>query len=76
MERFDHFTVPVDWGRRYTKLAKPVPYCVIYPTIDLARNLVTRIIDPVLADVVGRVAADASRPGCSPRRPSERPRVP
>lgn len=48
MEPFDHFAVPVDWGRRYTKLAKPVPYCASYPTIDLARDLVTRFIDPAL----------------------------
>ena len=49
MEPFDHFAVPVDWGRRYAKLAKPVPYCANYSTVDLARDLVTRFIDPVLA---------------------------
>jgi len=48
MEPFDHFAVPSDWGRRYAKLAKPVPYCAAYSTVDLARDLVTRFIDPSL----------------------------
>lgn len=48
MEPFDHFAVPSDWGRRYAKLAKPVPYCADYSTVDLARDLVTRFINPSL----------------------------
>ena len=48
MEPFDHFVVPNNWGRRYSKLAKPVPYCADFRTIDLARELVAQFIDPVL----------------------------
>jgi Nucleotidyl transferase AbiEii toxin, Type IV TA system len=49
MEPFDHFVVPDDWGRRYSKLAKPVPYCADFGTVDLARELAAEFIDPVLA---------------------------
>ncbi|MBJ7248882.1 MAG: nucleotidyl transferase AbiEii/AbiGii toxin family protein [Thermoleophilia bacterium] len=48
MEPFDHFVVPNDWGPRYSKLAKPVPYCADFRTIDLAREFVAQFIDPVL----------------------------
>jgi hypothetical protein len=48
MEPFDHFTVPSSWGSGYAKLSKPVPYCAAYPTVQLASDLVTRLIDPVL----------------------------
>jgi hypothetical protein len=49
MEPFDHFVVPNDWGRRYSKLAKPVPHCADFRTVDLARELAAQFIDPVLA---------------------------
>lgn len=49
MEPFDHFTVPTAWGRRYASLAKPVPYCADFRTVDLARELVAQLIDPALA---------------------------
>ncbi|SFJ13151.1 Nucleotidyl transferase AbiEii toxin, Type IV TA system [Nocardioides psychrotolerans] len=48
MEPFEHFTVPSTWGTRYAKLSKSVPYCADYRTVDLARELVTRLIDPAL----------------------------
>lgn len=48
MEPFEHFVVPDAWGRGYAKLAKSVPYCADFPTTDLARELVTRFIDPAL----------------------------
>lgn len=48
MEPFDHFVVPDTWGRGYARLAKPVPYCADFPTIDQARELVTHFIDPAL----------------------------
>ena len=53
MEPFDHFTVPSTWGAGYAKLAKPVPYCADYGTVDLARELVTRFIDPALDGSAG-----------------------
>jgi len=48
MDPFDRFVVPNDWGRRYKKLAKPVPYCADYRTVDLASVLAIRFIDPAL----------------------------
>lgn len=48
MKPFDQFVVPNDWGRRYSKLAKPVPYCADFGTIDLARELAAEFINPVL----------------------------
>lgn len=49
MEPFDHFTVPTTWGAGYAKLSKPVPYCADYRTVELASDLVTRLIDPALS---------------------------
>lgn len=49
MEPFDHFTVPPTWGAGYAKLCKPVPYCADYRTVELASELVTRLIDPALS---------------------------
>jgi hypothetical protein len=48
LDPFEHFAVPDTWGQRYAALAKPVPYCADYATVDLARDLVTRFIDPAL----------------------------
>ncbi|HET7398150.1 MAG TPA: nucleotidyl transferase AbiEii/AbiGii toxin family protein [Intrasporangium sp.] len=60
MEPFDHFVVPGEWGRRYAQLARPVPYCADYPTVEVARELVTRVIDPALD---GRAAGKTWSPG-------------
>lgn len=49
MEPFDHFTVPSTWRVGYAKLSEPVPYCAPYRTVELASNLVARLIDPALA---------------------------
>lgn len=49
MEPFDHFSVPPKWGDGYTKLSRSVPYCAGYRTVDLAGDLVTRLIDPALS---------------------------
>ncbi len=49
MEPFDHFAVPSRWGVGYAKLSKPVPYCADYRTVELASDLVTRLIDPALS---------------------------
>lgn len=46
---FDHFAVPSTWGAGYAKLSKSVPYCADYRTVELAGNLVTRLIDPTLS---------------------------
>lgn len=62
MEPFDHFVVPSNWGRRYSQLAKPVPYCADFATADLARELVVQFIDPVLAGTAtGRAWSPSSR---------------
>jgi hypothetical protein len=58
MEPIDYFVVPKDWGRRYSKLAKPVPYCADFRTVDLARELVARFIDPALAGTAAGRAWD------------------
>lgn len=50
MEPFDRFIVPAGWGRGYAKLAKSVPHCADFRSVDLARGLVARFIDPVLAE--------------------------
>lgn len=49
METFDHFAVPTTWGAGYAKLSKPVPYCADYRMVDLAAELVARLIEPVLS---------------------------
>lgn len=49
METFDHFAVPTTWDAGYVKLSKPVPYCADYRSVDLAAELVTRLIDPALS---------------------------
>ena len=48
MGPFEHFTVPSTWGAGYAKLSKSVPYCADYRTVELAGELVTRLIDPAL----------------------------
>jgi hypothetical protein len=50
MEPFDRLVVPDEWGRRYAELARSVPYCSEYSTVDVARELVTSFIDPALDD--------------------------
>lgn len=49
MDPFGKFTVPTAWGTGYAKLAKPVPYCAEFRTIESATDLVTRMINPVLS---------------------------
>lgn len=49
MEPFDHFAVPSTWRVGYVKLSKAVPYCADYRTVELASNLVARLIDPALS---------------------------
>jgi hypothetical protein len=48
MDPFDSFVVPEDWGRRYAKMARSVPVCADYATVELARNLVARFVDTAL----------------------------
>lgn len=55
MAPLDRFTVPSSWGGGYAKLSKSVPYCLDYRTVDLAGDLVTRLIDPALSgEAVGK----------------------
>ncbi len=62
MDPFDDFTVPSTWGAGYAKLAKPIPYCADYRTVDLARNLVTRLIDTTLSgDADGKTWAHGTQ---------------
>lgn len=53
MATFERFDVPASWGRGYAKLSKPVPYCSDYPTVELARELAVRLIDPALMGEAG-----------------------
>ncbi|KGN29410.1 hypothetical protein N802_13705 [Knoellia sinensis KCTC 19936] len=48
MEPIDTFTVPSMWGSGYAKLSKTVPHCHAFATVALARDLVSRFIDPSL----------------------------
>ncbi len=48
MESYSHIVIPDSWGRRYADMAKTVPYCADFATVDLATALVTRFIDPAL----------------------------
>lgn len=54
MKPLEHFTVPSSWGAGYTKLSKSVPYCADYRTVERARDLVIRLIDPALSGVADR----------------------
>lgn len=42
------FNVPNTWGRGYAKQRKGVPYCDDYPTVELAKDLVSRLVNPAL----------------------------
>lgn len=53
MEPFDRFLIPSTWGRGYAKLARPVPYCADFRTVELARTLVVGFIDPALGGSAG-----------------------
>lgn len=46
------FGVPSSWGRGYTQLAKSIPHCRDYPTVDLAVQFVADFLEPVLSDTV------------------------
>lgn len=48
LELFDHLVIPDGWGSAYAREAKDVPYCTDYHTVDLARDLMARFIDPAL----------------------------
>lgn len=48
MEPISRFAVPSTWGASYAKLAKPIPYCADFPTVDLAAELVSGFVDPAL----------------------------
>lgn len=49
MEPISRFTVPTTWGIAYVKMAKSVPYCSSYMSVEAARDLVASFIDPVLS---------------------------
>lgn len=49
MEPFERFVVPSAWGTGYVKQSRPVPHCVDYPTVELAAELASRLIDPTLS---------------------------
>lgn len=50
MDLAESFTIPAWWGKGYTKLAKTVPHCAAYQTVDLAVAIVSRCLDPVLSN--------------------------
>lgn len=48
MEPFKRFVVPSTWGIGYVKQSKTVPFCVDFLTVELARVLAARLINPAL----------------------------
>lgn len=48
METFSHIVIPDNWGRRYADMAKTIPYCTDFATVELATAFVTCFIDPAL----------------------------
>jgi len=53
LEPFDRFVLPAGWGPAYARMARSVPHCAVFATVDSARTLMKLFIDPVLSDVVG-----------------------
>ncbi|WP_125099371.1 nucleotidyl transferase AbiEii/AbiGii toxin family protein [Leucobacter chromiireducens] len=49
MNPIPQFVVPSAWGSGYAKLARPIPHCADYRTVELAAGLASRLIDPALA---------------------------
>lgn len=49
MDPIVQFVVPSVWGNGYKKLAKPIPYCADYRTVDFAATLASQLIDPALS---------------------------
>lgn len=49
MDPIEQFTVPSSWGNGYAKLAKPIPHCSDYRTVNLAAALASRLVDPALS---------------------------
>lgn len=47
-QAYSHIVIPDSWGRRYADMAKTVPYCSDYATVELAAGLVMRFIEPAL----------------------------
>ena len=45
---FTTFVVPSNWGDGYTKLSRPVPHCLNYPTVKAAADLASELINPAL----------------------------
>ncbi len=45
----DAFILPASWGQAYARLAKPIPACAAHLTIDAAKTLMERFVDPVLS---------------------------
>lgn len=52
MEPINRFVVPSSWGPAYAKMAKNVPYCADYRTVDHAIGLVGAFVDPALTGSV------------------------
>lgn len=48
MTPFTQLVIPRGWGRPYATMARSVPYCADFRTVDQARELVTRFINPAL----------------------------
>ncbi|MDO5093375.1 MAG: hypothetical protein Q4D79_08135 [Propionibacteriaceae bacterium] len=52
----ERFAVPVTWGPRYAKEARPVPACANYQSVELAVTLISTFIDPVLRnEITGKI---------------------
>lgn len=46
------FSVPSSWGRGYSQLAKSIPHCLEYPTVELAVPLIAEFLEPILSGSV------------------------
>ena len=55
MVQIDKFVVPSSWGAPYAKLARRVPHCAGFESVDLAAQLVSQFINPALdGSAIGR----------------------
>lgn len=50
MDPILRFSVPVEWGAAYSKLARTIPHCIGFEHVDSASRFVSSMIDPALND--------------------------
>ena len=50
LAHFDHFVVPGVWGAAYARMARDVPCCEEFRTVQAAGELMAKFIDPALSN--------------------------